>query len=156
MGILRQLHDELDAAVADAYGWSDLVVRPSGAEDTDEILTRLVALNAACAAEEAQGHIRWLRPEYQAPSESAGARAKGKQAELDIEDDALAPAPATSLLPWPKELPQQAAAVREVLRTLQGPAEVDAIAAHFEGKKTPKRVKEIGELVETLRALGVG
>jgi len=33
---------------------------------------------------------------------------------------------------------------------------VDAIAAHFAGKKIPKRVKEIGELVETMRALGVG
>ena len=43
-----------------------------------------------------------------------------------------------------------------MLRTLQGPAEVDAIAAHFVGKKTPKRVKEIGELVETLKALGGG
>ena len=30
-----------------------------------EILTRLVALNAARAAEEAAGTIRWLRPEYQ-------------------------------------------------------------------------------------------
>ncbi len=37
-----------------------------------------------------------------------------------------------------------------------GAADVDAIAAHFAGKKTAKRVKAIGELLETLRALGVG
>ncbi len=179
VGILRQLHDELDAAVADVYGWSDLrhsgldpeprlssdpsqghpeprlSSDPSpagtGSQITDEILTRLVALNAARAAEEAQGHIRWLRPEYQAPNEQPAA----KQGKLIEEEEEIAAAPA-ELLPWPKELPQQAAAVREVLRTLQGPAAVDAIAAHFAGKKTPKRVKEIGELVETLRALGVG
>ena len=60
------------------------------------------------------------------------------------------------LLPWPKELPQQAADIREVLRTLHGPADVDAIDAHFAGKKTAKPVKEIGALLETLRALGVG
>jgi hypothetical protein len=43
-----------------------------------------------------------------------------------------------------------------VLRSTTGPADVDAIAAHFAGKKTAKRVREIGELLETLRALGVG
>ena len=59
--VLRQLHDELDAAVFDAYGW------PATLTD-EEILARLVALNAERAAEEAQGLVRWLRPEYQAPS----------------------------------------------------------------------------------------
>ena len=46
--------------MADAYGWpADLA--PS------EIVARLVALNAARAAEEKTGHIRWLRPDYQIP-----------------------------------------------------------------------------------------
>jgi hypothetical protein len=58
--ILRELHDELDAAVLAAYGW------PEGLGD-EEILTRLVALNKERAAEEAQGHVRWLRPDYQIP-----------------------------------------------------------------------------------------
>ena len=35
----------------------------------EEILERLVALNAERAAEEAQGLVRWLRPEYQAPTD---------------------------------------------------------------------------------------
>ena len=58
VSVLKQIHDELDIAVFDAYGWpSDL---------TDErILERLVALNAERAEEEKRGHIRWLRPEYQ-------------------------------------------------------------------------------------------
>jgi hypothetical protein len=59
-GIVHRLHEQIDAAVADAYGWpADLA--PS------EIVTRLVALNAERAKEEAEGHIRWLRPEYQVP-----------------------------------------------------------------------------------------
>ena len=62
VSVLRELHDELDAAVCDAYGW------PVTLTD-EEILERLVALNAERAAEEAQGLVRWLRPEYQAPSE---------------------------------------------------------------------------------------
>ena len=64
--MLRQLHDELDAAVADAYGW------PADLPD-EEILARLVALNAERAAEEAAGPVRWLRPEYQV----AGGRLQG-------------------------------------------------------------------------------
>ena len=57
VSVLRQLHDKLDAAVAAAYCW----VR-DGRPETDltdlEILTRLVALNAARAAEEATGQKR--------------------------------------------------------------------------------------------------
>ena len=59
-GIVHRLHDQIDAAVADAYGW------PANLSPS-EIVTRLVALNAERAAEEAVGHVRWLRPDYQIP-----------------------------------------------------------------------------------------
>lgn len=59
-GIINRLHEQIDTAVAEAYGWSaDLA--PA------EIITRLVTLNATRAAEESEGHIRWLRPDYQIP-----------------------------------------------------------------------------------------
>lgn len=59
-GIVNRLHEQLDEAVAAAYGWpADLA--PA------EIVTRLVALNAERAAEEAAGTVRWLRPDYQRP-----------------------------------------------------------------------------------------
>ena len=61
VSVLKQLHDELDAAVFDAYGW------PVTLTD-EEILERLVALNAERAAEEQRGLIRWLRPEFQNPA----------------------------------------------------------------------------------------
>ncbi len=58
VGIIDQLHDQIDAAVAAAYGWpADLP--PS------EIVARLVALNATRAADERGGQVRWLRPDYQ-------------------------------------------------------------------------------------------
>ncbi len=144
VGILKQLHDELDAAVAEAYGWPAALF-------TDEILTRLVALNAERAAEEAKGTVRWLRPEYQ--NAGAGAGTGGKQATLDV-DDAPAPAPTPGLKAWPDELPAQAAALTEVLAALSAPADVEAIAAHFEGKRTKKRVEEMTKLLETLKAVG--
>jgi hypothetical protein len=42
-----------------------------GATTLDALLERLVALNAQRAREEAAGHIRWLRPEFQDPSQRA-------------------------------------------------------------------------------------
>ena len=59
-GIVDRLHQQIDEAVAEAYGWpADLP--PS------EIVARLVALNAERAAEEKAGTVRWLRPDYQIP-----------------------------------------------------------------------------------------
>ena len=67
VSVLRQLHDELDVAVFDAYGWPAPSTGSGCALTDEEILERLVALNVERAAEEAQGLVRWLRPEYQAP-----------------------------------------------------------------------------------------
>ncbi len=75
VSVLKQIHDDLDAAVFEAYGW------PVTLTD-EEILERLVALNAERAAEEQRGLIRWLRPEFQNPSGG-----KTIQPELDIEPE---------------------------------------------------------------------
>jgi hypothetical protein len=55
---LVELHSELDRLVAEAYGWS-------WPEPPALILERLVALHERRVEEEADGTIRWLRPEYQ-------------------------------------------------------------------------------------------
>jgi hypothetical protein len=58
--IVAKLHEDLDAAVAEAYGW-EWPLTPG------EIVARLVALNHERAAEEKAGTVRWLRPDYQMP-----------------------------------------------------------------------------------------
>jgi hypothetical protein len=63
--IVDRLHEQIDQAVADAYGWGE--EWKTGALGPSEIVARLLALNHERAAEEAQGKIRWLRPEYQRP-----------------------------------------------------------------------------------------
>jgi len=88
VGVLQSLHDELDAAVLDAYGWSDLGPVPwvddaAHAAWTEALLERLVALNTRRAAEEAGtwpgsppgGMVRWLRPDFQDPQQRRGAAA---------------------------------------------------------------------------------
>ena len=63
--IVAKLHDDLDLAVADAYGWGDEWRRAP--LPPAEIVARLVKLNATRAADEKAGTIRWLRPDYQKP-----------------------------------------------------------------------------------------
>lgn len=55
---LMKLHSDLDAAVANAYGWPTNLT-------TDERLARLLELNQQRTAEETAGEIRWLRPDFQ-------------------------------------------------------------------------------------------
>ena len=135
IGILRDLHDQIDAAVADAYGWSvDL--------SDEEILLRLVALNKERAEEEARGHIRWLRPDYQNPT-GAGA-VSGKTSEMD-----LGAVTKVEKAAWPKALPDQIAAVREALSEM-GEATPDQIARRF----LRARSATVRPLLESLAALG--
>ena len=77
VGVLHQLHTELDATVLASYGWSDLTPGLATAPGTEahttavaELLQRLVALNTRRAAEEAQGTVRWLRPDFQNPAQN--------------------------------------------------------------------------------------
>ena len=58
ISILKQLHDELDTAVFNAYNW------PQNLTD-EQLLQNLVSLNHQRAAEEKQGKIKYLRPDFQ-------------------------------------------------------------------------------------------
>ena len=160
VSVLAQLHDELDAAVFDAYGWSDLapalVGKPGGttpypdkpaaqAEAEEELLSRLVALNAERAAEEARGRVRWLRPEFQNPG---GAQAA--QGEMDTGEETAVAAIAQKKLAWPKTLPEQVQALRGALVTAPGPLTTEQLARGF----TRAQTRKVQELLETLVAIG--
>ena len=157
VAVLRQLHDELDTAVLAAYGWSDLA--PG---NTDALLERLVALNAERAAEEAAGHIRWLRSEFQNPSAAVNTE---KQAKMDLPETspstlgpavasmvATSPAKPTEKRPWPATLPEQVAAIAQALAANPAPLSEAEIADRFSGKGPWK--KRLPQLLETLVALG--
>jgi len=146
VAVLRQLHDELDAAVLAAYGWSDLATT-----DTDALLDRLVALNAERAAEEAAGHIRWLRPDFQNPSAAVDPQIQVKM-DLPQEPASTATTSATPAekRPWPATLPEQVRAVADQLST--HPLDEPALAARFAGKGPWK--KRLPEILATLAALG--
>lgn len=137
VGVLKQLHDELDEAVLAAYGWAaDL--------SDEEILSRLVALNHERVAEERRGIIRWLRPAYQNPTGAAVAES------TDQITLAVAAEHSTGKPVFPKSLPEQVEAVRLLLENLDGPATAEAIAKAFKGAKRDR----VAEVLQALVALG--
>lgn len=123
--ILRQLHDELDSAVTEAYGW------PEDLSEA-EILERLVVLNKERAAEEARGLVRWLRPEYQAPEAAQPVAATLLPEETDFES--VASGPAAEPQPWPKELKAQLAGLRGVLLASGRLWTMEAVAQAFKSR----------------------
>ena len=189
VSILQQIHADLDAAVLETYGWSDLTTRDAkeaphscgagecvaiekrealpndvpfappqecGGSITEaleqELLTRLVALNHARAAEEKKGLIRWLRPDYQNPAKSNDGHRPPLQADLaGTETPKTAKPENSSALVWPATLPAQVTAIQKLI-AVHG-QDPETLSAQF-GKKVAKRTQPISEILETLKAIG--
>ncbi len=143
--IIKELHDRLDAAVAEAYGW------PADLSD-EEILTRLVALNKERAEEEKRGHVRWLRPDYQIPRFAKGADKQAAAEEgaqvaamLDLTEKVQKPS-------FPTGAVEQTAAVFASLAAASSPLDAKAIASQFKSSKTSE--KKIAGVLAALTRLG--
>jgi hypothetical protein len=138
--ILKELHEQLDAAVAAAYGW------PTDLSD-NEILARLVALNPKRVREEAGGQIQWLRPEYQIPRFGTArdrlALTGGAMREV-VEAAAVGPKPG-----FPARELEQPAAVLAVLASATAPVTAAALAGRFrQGRRVLPQVEAVlGALV---------
>lgn len=174
---LKQIHDELDKAVLEAYGWEDLKyphpltpspIKGEGEQETSSlpspslgeglgvrenslteiILDRLVTLNAQRAEEERNGHIRWLRPEYQAPNEVRTQTIM--EGVIETEEVAIAP---TEQKTFPKQPKDQLAAIRDLLRTSNTPWAIPQIAAQFKNGNRYKNA--ISENLERLEWFGI-
>jgi hypothetical protein len=175
--VLRQIHDELDEAVLEAYGWSDLAVERQDdktqesrqEQRQEELLTRLVALNHERAAEEKRGLIRWLRPDYQNPVKASDGHRQPLQADLigtDPDSSSSNPKskinnPQSSISPsssfeWPERLPEQVAIIRKLITSYDKSVvtpDAEALSGLF-GRKNKKRTEQIEGILETLKGLG--
>ena len=132
--ILKELHERLDRLVFQAYGW------PADLSD-EEILERLVALNAERAREEAAGLVRWLRPDYQIPRFARGAAA-AKTGELDLGEKVVA---IDRALPdFPKDRHEDSLAVEHALLLAGRPMDAAELARGFKrgGKRIEPRVAQ--------------
>ncbi|MCL2822578.1 MAG: hypothetical protein FWD57_01170 [Polyangiaceae bacterium] len=148
---LDELHDDLDTAVANAYGI------PADLPD-DDTLCHLLSLNADRAREEKQGNIRWLRPDYQ----SAGLRMSLDQSFLDLGERSLPLSAVGGRKPnvvvptkkseWPTGILEQTQAVRDAVARISasgGVVAVDPIADCFiHGSK--QRIRDILHALESV------
>ena len=138
--ILRDLHHEIDRLTAEAYGWP--------AEQTDaEIVAALAGLNRVRDVEEARGHVRWIRPEFQ-PAR-AGVRAPMAQ---DLGDLGPRPVHPPRRPAFPTERYEQPLAIQATLARERGPIECRELASRFSGgvRLTPR----IDRVLTTLHRYG--
>jgi hypothetical protein len=145
VSLLRSLHDELDAAVFDAYGW-----RP---DLTDEqILQKLVAINEERSEEERRGVVRWLRPGFQNPVAAAHVvEAADELGGDEAPNEEGARIVALPMAAWPKSFPEQIAAVRDIIWTRRTPSTLGGVAHSFRGAKPA----EVEPILDGLVALGM-
>lgn len=140
--ILKDLHDQIDRATADAYGW------PHDLSD-QEILARLVALNAERAREEAAGRVRWLRPDYQIPRFAKGAKVDTAELDLGISDAETA----AGLPVFPKDRYEQPLAVKALLARAEAPLDAQALSRMFKGP-SKARAQRIVSVLQVLAKYG--
>ena len=142
--IVKELHDKLDSLVAEAYGWPETL-------SDEEILARLVKLNAERAAEEKRGLIRWLRPDYQRP------RAGVVDAQAAVEAGAQIMAPlvieAKARRPlFPTNDLERTAAVFAALLQAEKPLDAETLAKTF--RQGAKAQPTIARVLASLARLG--
>ena len=150
VSILKQIHDELDIAVFQSYGWDELIPLWQGDDIQKEelkqtILEKLVALNLERAEEEKNGLIRWLRPEYQAPDQVT------TQKEIEgIELEEKTVVEPVEPQKFPTKFKDQLAAIRELLRTHEREWTEAQIAAQFQSKTKTGVIANCLEILEEL------
>ncbi len=168
VSVLKDIHDDIDRAVFQAYGWADLgavLIGKPGAtapslhrtqeqEDAEEeLLHRLVALNGERVAEERQGNVRWLRSDYQIPKLSH--KVKKPQPDEQTEANLVLPGPSDGKPAWPKDRLDQIIIVRNMLSNANAPVAPEHLSTAFRGRNTALRTKRVEEILQTLIAAGV-
>jgi len=140
LSILAKLHDDLDAAVFAAYGW------PGGLTD-EQVIDRVVILNAERSEDERKGLVRWLRPEFQ----NAAAAKPMTQVALMPDAEELAVPVTSTATPWPKKLPEQIAGLRDLVLRSSSTWTAQQAASAFKGAKP----HDVELVLESLAALGL-
>jgi hypothetical protein len=123
-GVLRDMHDELDALVAAAYGWPWPM-------EKEEILERLVALHDERVGEEARGVVRWLRPEYQIPR--FGSETTPATLDLRTAVPIATPRSVATIPVWPTSAVDQLAALSALVS--RSAVTTDEASANFVGAR---------------------
>ena len=184
VSVLQKLHDDLDRAVLEAYGWSDIEIGyapgehigtsygdvsgpgESPPEDYGELwnsakealLTRLAALNKERAAEETAGHIRHLRPDFQNPGmvspRSPGMALRLPGASTQPSLDLPDASPSPKAKSQKLPWPQDLPSQATALRQLLATYPQGATVPQLAARFTKAPKSTLTQLLETIAALG--
>ncbi len=143
--IVKELHDEIDRLVAEAYGW------PADLSD-EEIVARLVALNAERAKEEKRGLVRWLRPDYQRQRAGLAETQGAAEAEAQIEAKLEFAQGRTQKPLFPTSDLERTAAVFAALVAADKPLDAASLAKLF--RQGAKAEPAIARVLASLARLG--
>ena len=158
---LRELHDQIDQAVCDAYGWPRSLCDRSTASD-EELVARLSALNTERAAEERQGLVRSLREQVELvgpgkspktdPSLPDESESEDAQDGEDMDDESgVVPGPAAETeapRPFPSDPIDQIAAILQSLLPHPLGLDVAAVVGRFTGAPKKRVAEVLGRLAE--------
>ncbi len=180
VSVLHQLHDELDAAVAEAYGWGDLWQHRAAAHGGTlhdfetgcdlQLSATGEEFHAAIAEWEKELDAEILRRLVALNAERAAEEAAGKirwlrpdyqnpagtaQSAMQLtpkgtRDTKAKKKQASKKLPWPKPLAERVAATEQALRTAASPVTPAELARHF----LRANPEDLAEILETLATLG--
>jgi hypothetical protein len=127
--------------VLDAYGW------PAGLTD-EALLERLVALNAERAAEAAAGHVRWLRPDSQAP------KAAPTQVTMPGVTPSQPPPPLAATKPakWPAAYTDKVALIRDLV--FAAPRGASFSVAEVATRFTRAKAADIEKILDAIAGQG--
>jgi hypothetical protein len=166
IGVLKDLHDRIDRAVLEAYGWSDLarsiVGKPGGLTPSllkspdqeaaeEDLLKRLVELNRDRVRDEAGGDIHWLRPTFQKPR--LAAKAPQPATAQQVEAELVAAVGPVEKIAWPKDGLEQIKVVRAALGDANAPISVPDLDARFKGGR--KRQERLADLLAYMSETGM-
>ena len=166
VGVLKEIHDEIDRAVFRAYGWGDLIAplvgkpgattpsphkTPEQEAAEQDLLSRLVALNQERAAEEKRGVVHWLRPDFQLPKLRHKVPQQAVMDQVEAEQQQIVP---DTKPKWPSDGVDQIRVVHNLLGAADSPVSADAVARAFDGKLSSKRRERVSEVLSTLVTTG--
>jgi hypothetical protein len=145
VSVLKQIHDDLDAAVFAAYDW------PVDLTD-EQILERLVTLNAKSSEEERSGVIRWLRPDFQISAGKSLTQVEMETEDSEDEAETKSKVPIVSaVVPWPKKMAGQITVVRDLVGRSTSAWTVEQVAAGYKGA----RRNDVEDVLDSLAAVGL-
>jgi hypothetical protein len=136
--VIKDLHENIDAKVFDAYGW--------GRDISDAGIVELLStLNAERSDEERRGLTRWLRPDYQIPLVGPLIHRADRIQEISI-------AASKRKVAFADEPRAQVAQVLQLLRRSDRPLTAKEITQSFQqGERT---LQDVNEILSSLSRLG--